>query len=250
MKLKDRVAVVTGSTRGIGRAIAEAFIEEGAFVVVNARNAAAVEQAVGELGERAVGMAGDVSTPEAAQALVDRAVSEFGRIDIMVANAGVNVVKDAVDLTPEDWRYVLGVNLDGVFFTAQRAGRAMLAQGSGNVIVIASVTSFGAFPRRAPYATSKAAVAMLVKVLGSEWAERGVRVNAVAPGYVRTDLVDGLRREGKIDIEAVERRTPMRRLAEPAEIARVAVFLASDDASYVTGETLLVDGGWVAYGYT
>lgn len=249
MKLEGRVAAVTGSTRGIGRAIAETFLAEGARVVVNSRHRDAAEAAAGELGANAVAVAADVSTPDGAQALIDGALARFGRLDILVANAGINIVRDAVDYTPEEWRTVLGTNLDGVFYSAQRAGRAMLEQGSGCVIAIASVTSFNAFPRRAAYATSKAAVAMLVKVLASEWAAAGVRVNAIAPGCVHTDLIEGLRQEGKVDLDALTRRTPMGRLATPDEVGRVAVFLASDDASYITGETLLVDGGWVAYGY-
>ena len=249
MRLENRVAAVSGSTRGIGRAIVEAMLAEGARVVVNSRDPKAAEATARALGANAAAVGADVSTPEGAQALVDGAVSAFGRLDVMVANAGVNIVRDAVDYTAEEWRAVLATNLDGVFYTAQRAGRAMLQQGSGSVIAIASVTSFNAFPRRAAYATSKAAVAMLVKVLAAEWAAGGVRVNAVAPGYVHTDLIEGLRQEGKVDLEALRRRTPMGRLAAPEEVARATVFLASDDASYITGETLLVDGGWVAYGY-
>ncbi len=249
MKLEGRVAAVTGSTRGIGRAIAEAYLAEGASVVLNSRSRESVDATAAELGERTHAVAADVGTPEGAQAVVDAALSRFGRLDVMVCNAGINVVKDSVDLTPEEWRRVLTTNLDGVFYSAQRAGRAMVGQRGGCVIAIASVTSFNAFPRRAPYATSKAGVAMLVKVLAAEWAAQGVRVNAIAPGYVRTDLVEGLQREGKLDFATLERRTPMGRLAEPEEIARVAVFLASDDASFVTGETLVVDGGWIAYGF-
>jgi len=248
-RLAGKVAAVTGSSRGIGRAIAAAYLAEGARVVVNSRDPATAAAAARELGGEAVGVGADVSRPEGAQALVAAALESFGRLDVMVANAGVNIVKDAVDYTHDEWRQVLGVNLDGVFFSAQAAGRAMLAQGSGCVISIASVTSFNAFPRRAAYATSKAAVAMLTKVLAIEWAAAGVRVNAIGPGFVRTDMVQGLADAGKLDLGAVEKRTPMGRLGAPEEIAKAAVFLASDDASYITGETLLVDGGFVAYGF-
>ncbi len=246
--LAGKVAVVTGSSRGIGRAIAGAFLTAGARVVVNSRHAAAAERTARELGGDCIGVAADVSSPEGAQALIRAAVERFGRLDIAVANAGVNVVNDAVDVSYDEWQLIIGTNLTGVFLTAQAAGRVMLEQGSGCVISIASVTSFNAFPRRVAYATSKAGVAMMTKVLAVEWAP-GVRVNAIAPGYVRTDLIEGLREEGKLDVGQLERRTPLGRLAEPAEVARVAVFLASDDAAYITGETLLVDGGWVAYGY-
>lgn len=247
-RLEGRVAVVTGSARGIGRAMVEAFLSEGARVVVNSRSAQASAEAAAQLGPGAVGVEADVATPEGARTLVDSALESFGRLDIAVANAGINVVEDSELLAPADWQRVIDVNLSGAFYTAQAAGRVMLGQGAGCIISTASVTSFNAFPRRVAYAASKAAVVQMTKVLAVEWAPR-VRVNAIAPGYVRTDLIEGLRAEGKLDLEAVAGRTPMRRLAEPAEIARAAVFLASDDAGYITGETLLVDGGWVAYGY-
>jgi NAD(P)-dependent dehydrogenase (short-subunit alcohol dehydrogenase family) len=248
-RLAGRVAAVTGSSRGIGRAIAAAYLAEGAQVVVNSRQADAAAATARELGDNAAGVAADVSTAEGARALVQGAIDHFGRLDVMVANAGINIVKDAVDFEPEEWRRVMATNLDGVFYCAQAAGRLMLERGSGSVISIASVTSFNAFPRRAAYATAKAGLVMLTKVLAAEWAPGGVRVNAIAPGYVRTDLVQGLADGGQIDLAAIQRRTPMGRLAEPAEIAGAAVFLASDEASFITGETLVVDGGWLAYGW-
>ena len=248
-RLAGRVAVVTGSSRGIGRAIAESYLAEGAGVVVNSRSVETAQAVARDLGADALGVGADVSTAAGAGALVEAAVARFGRLDVMVANAGMNVVEDAARLRSEDWERVIALNLSGVFYSAQAAGRVMLQQGSGCVISIASVTAFEAFPRRAAYASSKAAVEHLTKVLAIEWAPT-IRVNAIAPGYVRTDLIEDLREQGKVDFAELERRTPMRRLAEPSEVARVAVFLASDDASYITGDTLLVDGGWVAYGYT
>jgi NAD(P)-dependent dehydrogenase (short-subunit alcohol dehydrogenase family) len=248
-RLAGRVAAVTGSSRGIGRAIAAAYLAEGAQVIVNSRQADAAAATARELGDNAAGVGADVSTAEGARALVQGAIDHFGRLDVMVANAGINIVKDAVDFEPEEWRRVMATNLDGVFYCAQAAGRLMLEQGSGSVISIASVTSFNAFPRRAAYATAKAGLVMLTKVLAAEWGSAGVRVNAIAPGYVRTDLVQGLADGGQLDLGAVQRRTPLGRLAEPAEIASAAVFLASDEASFVTGETLVVDGGWLAYGW-
>ncbi len=248
-RLQGRVAAVTGSSRGIGRAIATVFLAEGARVLVNSRETATAETVARELGEGAAGVGADVSTPEGAQAVVDAARANFGRLDILVANAGINIVKNAVDYTPEEWRQVLATNLDGVFYCAQAAGRVLLEQGSGSVIAIASVTSFNAFPQRVAYATAKAGLVMMTKVLAAEWAARGVRVNAIAPGYVGTEMVRGLIDKGRVDVDAVQRRTPMGRLADPAEIAKAAVFLASDEASFITGETLVVDGGWLAYGW-
>ncbi len=247
-RLSGKVAAITGSSRGIGRAIAEEFLAEGARVIVNSRSAEQALAVARELGGASVGVGADISTAAGAKAVADAALAAFGRLDVMVANAGINVVEDAVNLSPEDWERVIAVNLSGAFYVAQAAGRVMLEQGSGSVISIASVTSFNAFPRRVAYTASKAGVAQMTKVLAVEWAPN-VRVNAIAPGYVRTDLVDGLVKQGRLDIPSLERRTPMGRLADPSEIAKAAVFLASDDASYITGETLLVDGGWVANGF-
>jgi len=248
-RLAGRVAAVTGSSRGIGRAIAAAFLAEGARVIVNSRQAEAAAATARELGSDTRGVAADVSMPEGAQAVVQAALETFGRLDVMVPNAGINIVKPAVDYAPEEWRGILATNLDGVFYCAQAAGRAMLEQRSGSIISIASVLSYSAFPQRAAYAAAKGGLLMLTKVLAVEWAAAGVRVNAIAPGYVATDMVKGLAGEGKVDLPAVRRRTPMGRLATPEEIAKAAVFLASDEASFITGETLVVDGGWLAYGW-
>ena len=248
-RLVGRVAAVTGSSRGIGHAIATAYLAEGARVLVNSRDAATAEATARDLGEGAAGVGADVSTPEGALAVVEAARERFGRLDILVANAGINIVKNAVDYKPEEWRQVLATNLDGVFYCAQAAGRVLLEQGSGSVIAIASVTSFNAFPQRVAYATAKAGLVMMTKVLAAEWASGGVRVNAIAPGYVGTEMVRELVNKGRVDEAAVRRRTPMGRLADPAEIAKAAVFLASDEASFITGETLVVDGGWLAYGW-
>jgi len=247
-RLEGRVAVVTGSTRGIGRAIAEASLAEGARLVINSRSAEAAAAAASELGGEVVGVGADVSDAVGAQLLVDAAVKHFGRLDIMVCNAGRSIVRESLDLEPEEWRSVLALNLDGVFYCAQRAARVMLPQGGGCILSIASIASFNAFPRRAAYNTSKAGVAMLTRVLATEWAP-AVRVNAIAPGYVRTDLIEELRQSGQLDYEAVTRRTPMGRLGETHEIAAAAVFVASPDASFMTGETLVIDGGWNAYGF-
>jgi NAD(P)-dependent dehydrogenase (short-subunit alcohol dehydrogenase family) len=247
-RLSGKVAAITGSSRGIGRAIADVFLADGARVVVNSRRTEQAEAVARELGDDCVGVGADISTPAGAKAVVDTALATFGRLDVMVANAGINIVEDAVNLSPEDWERIIAVNLSGVFYTAQAAGRVMLEQGSGCVIAIASVTSFNAFPRRAAYATSKAGVAQLTKVLAIEWAPK-VRVNAIAPGYVHTDLVEGFVKQGSLDIGTLERRTPMGRLGNPEEIAKAVLFLASDEASFITGETLLVDGGWAAYGF-
>lgn len=249
MKLKGRVAVVTGSSRGIGRAIAEAFAGEGASVVVNSRSAKTAHATAAEIGKDVLGLAADVSTEEGAQSLIDETLEFFGRVDVLVNNAGQSMVRDSLELSAADWRSTLDLNLTAPFLCSQRAARAMLEGRGGVIINIASVTSFAAFPRRLAYATTKAGLVMLTRVMASEWAPK-VRVNAIAPGFIETDLVRALEGEGKLDFAALRKRTPMGRLGTPEEIAKTAVFLASDDASYITGETLVADGGWLAYGFT
>lgn len=247
-RLDGKIAVVTGSSRGIGRAIATAFLAEGARVVVNSRDAATAGRVAAELGEGAIGVAADVSAEAGADGLMAAALEAHGTIDILVNNAGRPSVTDSISLSLDEWNQVLQLNLTGTFLCSQRAARTMLEKGRGSILNIASLTALTAFPKRLAYGVSKAGVVMLTRVLATEWAP-GIRVNAIAPGYVRTDFVEGLRQQGLLDFEALKRRTPQGRLAEPEEIARAAVFLSSEDAGFVTGETLVVDGGWLAYGF-
>jgi len=247
-RLAGKTAIVTGSSRGIGRAIAAAMAAEGARVAVNARSRAAAEAAATEIGLGTIGLPADISTAGGAETLIDGAVAEFGRIDILVNNAGMSMVRESVDLTLQDWQATLDLNLTGPFLCAQRAGRHMLESGRGVILNIASITALDAFPKRLAYGTSKAGLLMLTKILAIEWAP-GVRVNAIAPGFVETDLVLALAREGKVDLEALRRRTPQRRLGSGEDVAAAAIFLASDEASFITGATLVSDGGWHAYGF-
>jgi len=244
-----RRVVVTGSSRGIGLALAEGFLAEGARVVVNSRSGEAALEAARRLGREAVGIDADVSTDEGAERLIARAVEELGGIDVLINNAGMNVVNAAVDLQPADWRRIIDLNLTGAFLCSQQAARVMLAQERGVILNIASMTAFAPFPRRVAYASSKAAMVMMTRVMAFELAPN-VRVNAIAPGYVRTDMTETLSREGKLDFGALVARTPKGRLGEPEEVAKAALFLASDDADFISGETLLMDGGWTSYAFT
>ena len=248
MKLSDRVAVVTGSSRGIGRAVAEAFAAEGARVVVNARSQETAERAAEEIGGGAIGIGADLSRPEGCETLIAAAIEKAGRVQILVNNAGMPMVRDSIALSLEEWQATLDLNLPAPFLCAQLAARHMLEEKRGVIINIGSITSFAAFPRRLAYATTKAGLVMMTRVMAIEWAP-DVRVNAIAPGFIETDLVLGLASEGKVDLEALRGRTPRGRLGTPADVARAAVFLASDDADFVTGETLVSDGGWLAYGF-
>jgi 3-oxoacyl-[acyl-carrier protein] reductase len=250
-RLSGKVAVVTGSSGGLGEAIAGAFARAGAAVVVNSREAERARQAAAALaaaGHRALGVVADVRDARQARALAEEAAQRFGRLDIWVNNAGVNVIKPALELEPEEWAAVIQTNLTGCFYGSQAAARLMVPQRSGVIIQVGSIFGELGLPRRAPYTAAKHGLIGLTKVLAAEWARDNVRVICVDPGYVRAGLGIKGQSRGAFTAEDIERRTPMGRLAEPDEVAGVAVFLASDEASYVTGTNVTVDGGWVAYG--
>ena len=247
-RLEGRVAVVTGSTRGIGRAIAEAFVDAGASVVVNSRDEEAARAAALEIGGRAIGIGADVSDEADSGALIAGTLAEFGRIDVLVNNAGTSVAGPAEDLELSQWRRILDVNLTGPFMCCQHAARAMLGAGGGAIINIASVAAFTTPPLRISYVAAKAGLVAMTKVMAAEWAPR-IRVNAIAPGYFETDLVADLMSQGVIDRAALSARAPYGRLGHPEELARAAVFLASDDAEYIHGVILPVDGGWLVNGH-
>lgn len=251
-KLAGKVAIVTGGSKGIGRAIALGFATQGAKVVISARGLEGAEQVASEIreaGGQALGLSCDVAQAEQVEAMVARTVAEFGRVDIAVANAGIPQVRPSEELTPQEWQNLMDINLNGVFYTCQAAGKQMLAQGSGAILNVGSLLSFIAVPQRLAYATSKGGIVQLTKVLAVEWAARGVRVNAIAPGYIETDIMRGLKAKGLLDTAALIKRTPMNRLGQPEDLIGPAVFLCSEDAAFVTGQTLAVDGGWLAYGF-
>ncbi|MBI4627967.1 MAG: glucose 1-dehydrogenase [Candidatus Rokubacteria bacterium] len=249
MKLAGKSAVITGSTKGIGLGIARAFAREGARVVVNARNAGDCAAVAKEV-SGAIPIAADLSRSDEARRLAREATQALGgRVDILVNNAGQPRVAPSEELPEADYRYTLDLNLNAYFVLAQEIGRGMLERRSGSIINVTSVNGTLAFPKRLAYCVSKAGANMITKVLAIEWAASGVRVNAIAPGYVETDFIKALSARGLLDLGALVRRTPIGRLGTPEEIGEAAVFLASDAASFVTGEIFTVDGGWSAYGF-
>ena len=246
-RLAGRVAVVTGSTRGIGRAIAVELAREGATVVVNSRDEHAAAELAAELGNGATAVGADVATADGCEQLVASALEAHERLDILVCNAGASVMAPAEELALADWERLLALNLTGPFLLCQRAFAALRESGRGAIVTIASVAAFTTPPRRVGYVAAKAGLVALTKVLAAEWAP-AIRVNAVVPGYIETDLVADLLERGAVDRDALEARTPYGRLGRPDEVARAVAYLASDDAAYVNGATLPVDGGWLVYG--
>jgi NAD(P)-dependent dehydrogenase (short-subunit alcohol dehydrogenase family) len=243
---------VTGSTKGIGRAIAAAFVQAGMRVVVNSRSENDCRAAAAALAHptgRALPLAGDLATADGVRNFARRAEEALGEVDVLVNNAGRTFVAPSESLAEADWRRTLDLNLTAYFLLSQEIGRGMLARGRGSIVNVSSVVGTVAFPERLVYCVSKAGVDMLTRVLGTEWAARGVRVNAIAPAYVETEMVASLFDRGLVDRGRLAARTPIGRLATPDEVAGAAIFLASDASSYVTGSVLTVDGGWTAYGY-
>jgi len=245
-RLDGMSALVTGAATGIGAAIATAFAAAGADVAChgNARKPDATSQRVKDLGRKALSLRGDLARSETAAQLVEDTIQAFGRIDLLVNNAGTIRRSPAVEYSDEDWLTVIEVNLNSVFRLCQAAGRRMVRQGRGKIINIASLLSFQGGITVPAYAASKGGVAQLTKALANEWASQGVNVNAIAPGYVKTDNTAALQKDATRSRQILE-RIPAGRWAEPNDIAGAAVFLASSAADYVHGHVLAVDGGWL-----
>mgnify|MGYP003604356315 FL=1 len=244
--MAKKVVLVTGASRGIGRAIALTLAEAGADVAVNyAGNAAAAEEVAAEIrkmGRRALILQGDVSQTEAAAAMLDAVVAEFGRCDILVNNAGITRDGLLMRMKEEDWDAVLNTNLKGVFNCTKAALKYMMKQRSGKIVNIASVVGIMGNAGQANYAAAKAGCIGFTKSVAKEVASRGITVNAVAPGLIATDMTSVL--PDKV-IEEMAAGIPLKRAGQPVDVAKAVLFLVSDDAAYITGQTLNVDGGMV-----
>lgn len=245
-KLDGRVALVTGAAAGLGQAIAKGLAEAGADVAChgNTRSSEATCQAISQLGRKSFAVTGDLAKKETPRELVDAVIERFRRLDILVNNAGTIRRAPAFDYSTEDWTTVIEVNLSAVFRLSQLAGRQMLTQGRGKIINIASLLSFQGGITVPAYAASKGGVAQLTKALANEWAGKGINVNAIAPGYMRTDNTKALQEDETRNRQILE-RIPAGRWGEPSDLAGAAVFLASAASDYVNGEILVVDGGWM-----
>ncbi len=247
-RLGGKTAVVTGAAKGIGRATAELFAREGARLVINDVDEAGLEDLEGQLsgeGAEVVSVVGDVSDVDDAKGIVRAAVESFGRVDVLVANAGVIPLNNIVDATPEDWDHVMAVDGRGMFLTCKFAVEAMLEQEDpgGSIVCLSSISGMAGQAEQSTYGPAKFVATGITKHLAVEWAARGIRVNAVAPGTIATEAVRDLPEDY---VAPMKEAHPIGRLGDPSEVASAILFLASEEASFVTGAILPVDGGYLA----
>lgn len=248
--LNNKTVIVTGGSKGIGKEIALSFAKLGAHVIIIGRGEVALEQTFQELRKVGSGnhkaISGDVNDITRVRAIVDTIVDDYGTVDILVNNAGVNIPKPAIEVTEEDWDMVLDTNLKSVFFFSQSVGKHFIKQGkSGKIINIASQMAFVGYIKRAAYCSSKGGVVQLTKALAVEWANNGINVNAVAPTFVETEFTAGMFEDENFKKD-VENRILLGKLPKPKDISGAVLYLASNLADFVTGETIKVDAGWTA----
>jgi len=247
--LSGQVALVTGAARGLGRAIALALAHAGADVALGLRDVHADAGLVAEItkmGKKTLPLQMDMREMEQIFGAVEKTVKEFGRIDILVNNAGIAPENPAEDVQEEDYDATVAINLKGTFFASQAAGRIMIRQKSGKIINMSSQAGFAALPTESVYCMTKAGIAHLTKCLAVEWGKHGITVNAVAPTFIYTPGTEGVLADAAFRADTVERIAALHRIGEPMEVAGAVVFLASPAASLITGETILIDGGWTA----
>lgn len=246
--LEGQTVIVTGGSKGIGKEIAIAFAELKANVAIIGRGAEALENTLAELKSihpNCIAIQTDVKETKQIQLMVDQVVAEFGAVDILINNAGVNIAKPAIEVTEEDWDHVLDTNLKSTFFCSQAAAKIMLDNRGGKIINIVSQMAFVGYYNRAAYCSSKGGAVQLTKALAVEWAQSGIRVNAVAPTFIETELTSKMF-EDEAFKKDVHERILLGKLAQPRDITGAVLYLASNLAQFVTGETIKVDGGWTA----
>jgi NAD(P)-dependent dehydrogenase (short-subunit alcohol dehydrogenase family) len=251
-RLAKRVAIITGGGRGIGRVIALAYAREGATVALIARSRDETLQAAADieaLGGQALAVEADVSQPGDVDRMLSAVLKAFGRIDILFNAAGVRAVAPSAELDYSEWKRVIEINLTGSFLCSQRVFGSMREAGGGKIIMIGSMQAHSGAPFRAAYAASKTGLLGLTRTLGVEWAQYGINVNMLSPGYFETDIILHQIQIGQLNREAIERRTPMGRLGRMEDLTGPAIFLASSESDFMCGQTLIIDGGWLAYGF-
>ena len=245
---EQRVALIVGGARGIGGAASEAFAASGHAVVIadlDGQAAAALAERLDPSGERALGIPVDVTSRESVDAMVASVVARFGRLDAMVDCAGIIDPRPSAEVDDAAWQRLLAVHLDGTFRCARAAYPALVASGGGTIVNIASIAAHVGIPGRLSYTAAKGAIEAMTRTLAVEWAPDGIRVNAVAPGYTSTELVQQAIDSGRLDTKALVQRVPLRRLANPSEIASVVLFLSTGASSFITGQSIVADGGLI-----
>ena len=251
--MKNKVALITGAGKGLGKAIALRFASEGAAVALAGRSydlLMKVCEDIGVAGGKAYPVRMDVRDQASVKQAIHEVANRFGKIDTLVNNSGISLVSPSENLSLDSWNDAISTNLTGVFLCSQAvAGYMSRCQTHGSIINISSTFGETPVPYRAAYCASKAAVNMLTKVLAIEWAVKNIRVNAIAPGYLNTEFIQQLEKEGKLDTHLLKKRIPQGRIASVEEITGLAVYMAGDEASYMTGSVVYIDGGWTAYGY-
>jgi NAD(P)-dependent dehydrogenase (short-subunit alcohol dehydrogenase family) len=250
MRLKGKVALITGSSRGIGKEFAIGFAKEGADIIINGRNlekAKVVAKEIEGLGVKSMAIGADVSLSQDVTRMVEEAINVFGRIDLLVNNAGLNpFLLEAEKIKEEGWDQVLDVNLKGVFLCCQTVGKKMIQQGGGKIINISSAAGILGEQGLLPYCVSKAGVMVLSRILAYEWSRYNILVNAIAPGVVAGGMNTPILNK-EILVSGLIQQVPLKRLGNPEEIVKIALFLASEDSSYINGTTIVADGGMTGY---
>ncbi len=250
MRLEGRVAIITGSTRGLGKEFAIGFAKEGASIIINGRNlekAKEVSQEIERFGVKSIAIGADVSSSKDIEKMVKETIHAFGKIDILINNAGINpFILEAENIKEEGWDQVMNVNLKGVFLCCQAVGKQMMKQGGGKIINISSAVGFLGEQGFLPYCVSKAGVIMLTRILAYEWSKYNIMVNAIAPGILAGGMNTPVLKKEHL-ISGLVQKIPLKRLGKPEEIVRIAIFLASEDSNYINGATILADGGMLGY---
>ena len=251
-EFKEKIVVITGASRGIGKTIATNFGKLGSRVMCLAtkkNNCSSVVDEIISTGGTAFAFGCHVDDSIAIKKTFETIKTEHGPVEILINNAGVSLPMPTLTMTEENWDQHMNINCKSIFLCSQAAGRMMKDNNGGSIVNIGSILGRNAFPAALGYCTTKAAIDQMTKVLAIEWAKYKIKVNCIAPGYVRTDLINRLAEEGKIKLQDLEKRTPQRRLGSEQEVADAVIFSCSKRSSFMTGETLVIDGGWTAFGF-